>query len=88
MSTPPSTAEIENILVAEISRMFPDVPAVNAGTPLQSLGLDSLRLFEIFVLVEKRFGESLVDGPITRGMLENPSALATHIAGRIAAKAA
>jgi len=87
MSIPPTRTEIERILVAEISKMFPDVPDISAATPLQSLGLDSLRLFEIFVVVEKQFGESLVDGPLTRGMLENISALAGHIAGRLDAKA-
>jgi len=87
MSIPPTRTEIERILVAEISKMFPDVPDISAATPLQSLGLDSLRLFEIFVVVEKQFGESLVDGPLTRGMLENISALAGHIAGRFDAKA-
>jgi len=87
MSTSPSRAEIERVLVTEIAKMFPDVPDISAATPLQSLGLDSLRLFEIFVVVEKQFGESLVDGPLTRGMLENISALAGHIAGRLAAKA-
>lgn len=87
MSTVPTRAEIESVLVNEISKMFPDAANVTADTPLQSLGLDSLRLFEIFVLIEKEFGESLVDGPLTRGMLENISALADHVAGHLAAKA-
>ena len=87
MSTVPNHAEIESVLVNEISKMFPDAENVNADTPLQSLGLDSLRLFEIFVLIEKQFGESLVDAPLTRGMLENISALASHVANRLAAKA-
>lgn len=87
MPTIPTIAEIERILVTEISKMFPDVPDISAATPLQSLGLDSLRLFEIFVVIERQFGVSLVDGPLTRGMLENISALAEHVAGRLAAKA-
>ena len=82
----PSTNEIERILVGEISRMFPDNSPLTADTPLQALGLDSLRLFEIFVLVEKQFGVSLLDSPLTRGMLETPAALAAHIAGRLSAK--
>jgi acyl carrier protein len=87
MSTGPTRTEIETVLVNEISKMFPDSANVTADTPLQSLGLDSLRLFEIFVLIEKQFGESLVDGPLTRGMLENISSLAGHVAGRLAARA-
>ena len=79
MSTVPARTEIETVLVNEISKMFPDAANVTADTPLQSLGLDSLRLFEIFVLVEKQFGVSLLDGPLTRGMLENPASLAAHI---------
>jgi len=86
MPSVPSTKEIESVLLAEISRMFPDVPAITAATPFQTLGLDSLRLFEIFVLIEKRFGESLLDGPLTRGMLKNIASLASHTADRVAAK--
>ena len=82
MPPAPSTKEIERILLDEISRMFPDAPPITADTPLQALGLDSLRLFEIFVFVEKQFGVSLLDGPLTRGMLETPASLAAHIAGR------
>jgi len=78
----PSINEIERILVCEFARMFPDAPTITADTPLQPLGLDSLRLFEIFVLIEKQFGVSLLDGPLTRGMLETPASLAAHIAGR------
>jgi acyl carrier protein len=84
MSTVPTLTEIQRILLTEISGMFPDVPDITATTPFQTLGLDSLRLFEIFVIVEKHFGESLVDGPLTRETLENISALATHISFRLA----
>ncbi len=87
MPATPAREEIERILILEISSMFPDVSNITASTPLQSLGLDSLRLFEIFVLIEKRFGVSLVEGPLTRKMLENASGLAAHVAGRLAAKA-
>jgi len=86
MHSVPSTKEIERILLTEITRMFPDAPTITATTPFQSLGLDSLRLFEIFVLIEKRFGESLLDGPLTRGMLENIASLASNLANRLAAK--
>ena len=80
----PSTNEIERILVGEISRMFPDNSPLTTDTPLQALGLDSLRLFEIFVLVEKQFGVSLLDGPLTRDTLESVASLTAHIAARLA----
>lgn len=83
MSAIPTSTEIERILLKEISAMFPDVAGISATTPLRTLGLDSLRLFEILVLIEKQFGESLVDGALTREMLENISTLASHIAARI-----
>lgn len=80
----PSVSEIERILVTEIAGMLSDTATkVTAETPLQTLGLDSLRLFELFVLVEKQFGISLLDGPLSRQTLENPAALARHIAGRL-----
>jgi len=86
MPATPTTAEIERTLLAEISGMFPENPAVTSATPLQALGLDSLRLFELFVLIEKQFGLSLLDSPLTREALENVASLAGHIAARLATK--
>lgn len=83
MSSNASPAEIQPFLLAEISNMFPDVSELTALTPLQGLGIDSLRLFELFVLIENRFGLSLIDGPLPRRALENIEALTAHIAARL-----
>ncbi len=86
MPAAPTTAEIERTLLAEISGMFPENPAITSSTSIQTLGLDSLRLFELFVLVEKQFGLSLLDGPLTRDTLESIASLAAHISARIASE--
>jgi len=86
MSAAPTTAEIERILLVEISGMFPENPDITVSTSIQTLGLDSLRLFELCVLIEKEFGLSLLDGPLTRDTLENIASLAAHIAARLATK--
>jgi len=87
MPTAPAASEIERALLTEISGMFPEVTDITAATPLQQLGLDSLRLFGIFVLIENQFGLRLLDGPLTREMLENISSLAAETARRLAAEA-
>ena len=80
----PTSSEIEHILVTEIAGMFPDSPLeITAEMPLHTLGVDSLKLFELFVLVEKQFGISLLDGPLTREALQTPASLALHIAERM-----
>ena len=87
MPPTPSAAEIERTLLSEIASMIPDAPSeFTAATPLHTLGLDSLRLFEVFVLVEKQFGVALLDAPLKREYLENTAALATHIAERMSEK--
>lgn len=80
----PSVSEIESTLVTEIAGILDDSSqTITAETPLDLLGLDSLRLFELFILVEKQFGVSLLDSPLTRETLENPAALARHIAAQL-----
>ena len=81
MTTPSSLAEIEAILLREIPRML-SLPAgrVTAGTPLDELGLDSLLLLELMVFIEKKFGISLLDAPLTRQDLETICTLSKHIA--------
>ena len=81
MATIHSLAEIENILLQEIPRML-SLPAgqVTIETPLQTLGLDSLLLLELVVFIEKKFGISLLDAPLTRQDLETIHALSQHIA--------
>jgi len=86
MNPNPSLAEIEAALIKEAASLLPDAPyQITRDTPLHDLGLDSLRLFELFVFIEKEFALSLLDAPVTRANLESIGALARHISNRLQA---
>jgi acyl carrier protein len=80
----PSLVEIEQALIGEAASLLPDTPdPITRDTPLDRLGLDSMRLFELFVFVERTFGLRLLDAPLTRADLESIGTLARHIGGRL-----
>jgi acyl carrier protein len=84
MNPNPSLSEIEAALIKEAASLLPDAPSqITRDTPLHDLGLDSLRLFELFVFIEKEFALSLLDAPVTRANLESIGALARHISNRL-----
>ena len=87
MKPDPCLAEIESTLLHEaVSILSADAAQVTLDTPLYNLGLDSLRLFELFVFVEKQFGLSLLEAPVMRENLESIRALARHIYGGLEQK--
>lgn len=49
-------------------------------SPLQSLGMDSMRFVELFIFIEKEFGVELISTDMQRTDLETPQALAASIA--------
>jgi acyl carrier protein len=59
-----------------------DSAAVNVSAPLHTLGLDSMRLVEILVFVEKQFGIDLMDSSLTREDIHTIEALARTVEGR------
>lgn len=87
MSTRPTLSEIERILLAEVSNLFPNSPNITNATPLQPLGLDSMGLFELFVAIEKQFGLSLLESPLSKAAIETVSSLSAHIATKLSSKA-
>ncbi len=66
--------------VASILSVNSDV--VDAKAPLHTLGLDSMRLVEILVFVEKQFGIDLMDSNLTRENIYTIEALARTVEGR------
>ena len=83
----PSLAEIESLLLQEAASILSADPSqITLDTPLYNLGLDSLRLFELFVFVEKQFGLSLLEAPVTRENLENIRSLSRHISNGLERK--
>ncbi len=80
MTNRPTPAEIENNLRRELA-MILDRPEeeIAADTPLAELGLDSIRLMEIIIFVEKEYNLNLVDLGLTREALQSTAALARVI---------
>jgi acyl carrier protein len=66
--------------VANILSVDPAVVDVKA--PLHTLGLDSMRLVEILVFVEKQFGIDLMDSNLTREDIYTIEALARTVENR------
>ncbi len=56
-----------------------DESVVDAKAPLHTLGLDSMRLVEILVFVEKQFGIDLMDSNLTREDIYTIEALARTV---------
>ncbi len=77
-------AEIEKNLRRELA-MILDRPEkeITTDTPLAELGLDSIRLMEIIIFVEREYNLNLVDLGLTREALQSTAALARVIAGSI-----
>ena len=89
MLSPAATADI----VAELQRMIvedldvriaavavtPEVPLLEGG-----LGLDSIVLYELITLIEKRFGFEFADDNLNTAQFENLTVLARYIHGAAA----
>jgi acyl carrier protein len=71
----------------QLAHRVADILSVNAAAvdvkaPLHTLGLDSMRLVEILVFVEKQFGIDLMDSNLTREDIHTIEALARTVEGR------
>ena len=60
-----------------------DTALITPDTLLQSLGMDSMRLVELFIFVEKEFGVELISSDMQSEDLKSPAALAASIARNI-----
>ena len=78
-----SDQSVQQQLVRRVADILSVDPAVvDAKAPLHTLGLDSLRLVEIMVFVEKQFGIDLMDSNLMREDIHTIEALARTVEGR------
>ncbi len=72
--------DIENDLVAEIAVILGmDEGDVTPGTSLESLGMDSIRLVELLIFIEKQYGVRLMDVGFDRDSLRDAASLAACV---------
>lgn len=81
MSSTPSPPEIEKALQSELAVIL-NLPEdqITADTPLESLGLDSIRLMEIIVFIEQEYGINLIDAGLNQETMKDISSLAGLVA--------
>ena len=80
MSNIPTSAEIESALQTELAIILDRSAAEITGeTTLDSLGLDSIRLMEVMIFIEKTYGVNLADAGLSREDLRSLSALAARV---------
>ena len=77
MSSNPARPEIEKALQSELAVIL-DLPEsrIAVDTPLENLGLDSIRLMEIIVFIEKKYGINLIDAGLNQETMKDISSLA------------
>ncbi len=73
--------DIENAIAGEIAMILGIDPGdVAPDTPLESLGMDSIRLVEVLIFIEKQYGIRLMDVGFDRDSLRNAASLASCVA--------
>jgi len=78
-----SDQSVQQQLVQRVASILSVDPAVvDVKAPLHTLGLDSMRLVEILVFVEKQFGIDLMDSSLTREDIHTIDALARTVENR------
>jgi acyl carrier protein len=78
-----SDQSVQQQLVQRVASILSvDTAVVDVKAPLHTLGLDSMRLVEILVFVEKQFGIDLMDSNLTREDIHTIEALARTVEGR------
>ncbi len=72
--------EIEAKLIRQLAAMGAKNPdALTGESVIKELGMDSMRLVELFVFVEKEFGLELMNSSIGAGDMKTIGSLATFI---------
>lgn len=72
--------EIRNALVNHLAVVLSvDASTIEASTPLDSLGVASMALVELFVFIEKEFGLELMSAGLVREDLESVDSLAAAV---------
>jgi acyl carrier protein len=77
------TTSIQQDLIQRIADILSEEPAtIDPEAPLHTLGLDSMRMVEVIVFVEKRFGVDLMDSGLRREDVASVAALARTVERR------
>jgi len=76
----PAVEKIESELSRQVAAMIGRNPEeAPPQTSLESLGIDSIRLVEILIFVEREYGVKLMEAGLTRDDLQNAASLARRI---------
>lgn len=79
--------EIERAITAETATILGiDDSDVTPHTKLESLGIDSIRLVELLIFIEKQYGIRLMDAGLDRNSLRDASSLAASVAAALEKK--
>ncbi len=72
--------DIEDALVNEIATILGlDEGAVSPDSSLESLGIDSIRLIELLIFIEKEYGIRLMESGLDARSLQDAASLAEAI---------
>lgn len=72
--------QIENDLTSEIATILAkDEDEVTPNTPLESLGIDSIRLIEVLIFIEKKYGLRMMDSGLKADSLRDAASLADAV---------
>lgn len=81
-NTDPTAHDISMRLSREVATILGrDDESVTSETALDSLGMDSIRLVELLIFIEREYGVKLMDAGLTRDDLHSPTTLAEKIFG-------
>lgn len=75
-----NTASVQTDLIRRVADILSiDPSAVDANAPLHTLGLDSMRMVELIVYIEKTFGVDLMGTGLKKEDVASVSALAATV---------
>lgn len=81
MSSQPNAQQIAAELTDQIASMLGlDENKVTPQTNLDSLGIDSIRLMEILIFIEREYGIKMIDAGLDKDTLKNSASLAARAA--------
>jgi acyl carrier protein len=72
--------DIQQTLITEIATILSmDEEDIDADTPLDSLGMDSIRFVETIIMIEREFGVQLMERGVTPEDIQDVQSLARCI---------
>ncbi len=81
MSSQPNSQQMATELTNQIASMLGlDEEKITPETNLDSLGIDSIRLMEILIFIEREYGIKMMDAGLDQDTLRNSSSLAARVA--------